>query len=166
MRVIKSVGASTVQDILQSARSEGVPVLNARIVHLACRVLALFSLTLVGQSQTALRSATALERMPYSGGVLMARAIAAGRVAAGPRSLSALASPSLGCSPSPCLLPPVQASEGGSPVNETPISVNPVSPSQLLSGGNDYNCVSLQGFFASRDSGSSWSHACLGVLPG
>ncbi len=143
-------------------------MLNARIVHLASRVLALFSLSvsLVGQSQTALHSTTALERMPYSGGVLMARAIAAGRVAAGPRTLSHLVSPSLSCSPSPCVLPPVQASEGGNPVNETPISVNAVSPNQLLSGGNDYNCVSLQGFFASRDSGSSWSHTCLGVLPG
>jgi len=64
------------------------------------------------------------------------------------------------------VLPNVQASEGGLPVNEDPIAVNPVNSKQLLTGGNDYNCPSLQGFFASGDGGSTWSHTCMNALAG
>jgi hypothetical protein len=37
---------------------------------------------------------------------------------------------------------------------------------QLLSGGNDYNCGSLQGFFASKNGGSTWNHTCMNVIAG
>jgi hypothetical protein len=60
----------------------------------------------------------------------------------------------------------VQASEGGSPVNEDPIVANPINPRQLLTGGNDYNCGSLQGFYTTGDGGKTWSHTCLGTLAG
>jgi len=72
----------------------------------------------------------------------------------------------LTCSPEPCVLPNVQASEGGLPVNEDPIASNPRNPMQLLTGGNDYNCGSLQGFYASGDGGSTWSLNCLNTISG
>ncbi len=49
--------------------------------------------------------------------------------------------PGLTCSPAPCVLPPTQASEGGSTVTDTPIVTNPLNPKQLLLGGVDYNCA-------------------------
>jgi len=61
----------------------------------------------------------------------------------------------------------VQASEGGSPVNEDPIVVSPTNSNDLLTGGNDYNCSSsLQGFFTSSNGGSSWTHTCMSTLSG
>lgn len=64
----------------------------------------------------------------------------------------------------PCILPNVQASGGGNPVNETLIASNPKNTLQLLSGGNDYNCPTIQGFYGSSDGGSTWSHSCLSSL--
>jgi hypothetical protein len=122
------------------------------------------SLTGLGlaQAQSHRPSAPAvhLEKAPYSGGVLMARAIRAGL------ALPALApaggkAPTLKCSPSPCALPNVQASEGGQPVDETPISVDPNNSKHVLTAGNDYNCSSsLQGYFASTDGGKTFTHSC------
>jgi hypothetical protein len=107
-----------------------------------------------------------LERSPMSGGVLMARAIAAGRVQLSAGKISpTVAQPAESCSPAPCVLPNVDAAEGGSnPVNEDPIAVNPNNASQWITGGNDYNCASLQGFFATSDNGSTFHRNCLGVL--
>jgi len=103
---------------------------------------------------------------PLSGGVLMAEAIRSGAVRLPRIGAGVFAPEILSCSPAPCVLPNVQASEGGLPVNEDPIAVNPVNSKQLLTGGNDYNCPSLQGFFASGDGGSTWSHTCMNSLPG
>jgi hypothetical protein len=64
------------------------------------------------------------------------------------------------------VLPNVQASPGPYPSNETPIAANPANSAQLLTGANDYNCPSLQGFYTSGDAGQTWSHTCLGLLPG
>jgi len=75
-------------------------------------------------------------------------------------------SPALTCSPAPCVLPNVQASEGGSPVNDDPIAANPKNSQQLLTGGSDYNCSSLLGFYASNNSGTTWNHTCMNVLSG
>lgn len=109
--------------------------------------------------------ATINMRSPLSGGVLVAQAIHAGRV-----RVPFYYRPSFGerltCTPAPCTVPNVQASEGGSPVNETPLAANPVSPRQMLTGGNDYNCPTTQGFFASHDGGSTWNHNCLGNVSG
>ena len=105
-------------------------------------------------------------RSPLSGSVLVAQAIRAGRVRI-PYLFRPQPTPfNLTCTPVPCVLPNVQASEGGAPENETPISVDPNNKKHLLSGANDYNCNSLQGFFASSNGGSTWNHTCMGLLPG
>jgi hypothetical protein len=103
-----------------------------------------------------------LERSPLSGGVLAARAFKDGRLKV--VSAGEIAVPDLGllaCGPPvPCIFPNKQASEGGAPVNEDPVAVNPNNGKQLLSGGNDYNCGNIQGFFASSDGGSTWTRKC------
>jgi len=61
----------------------------------------------------------------------------------------------------------VQASSlGGQPVNEVPITVNPTRQQDLLTGGNDYNCANVQGFYASSNGGTTWNGTCLNALPG
>jgi hypothetical protein len=60
------------------------------------------------------------------------------------------------------LLGNVQASEGGQPINEDPIETNPINGRQVLTAGNDYNCSTYTGFFASSNGGATWSHSCLG----
>ncbi len=74
------------------------------------------------------------------------------------RQAAAPSDPGLTCSPTPCVLPPTQASEGGSTVTDTPIVTNPLNPKQLLLGSVDYNCAdpSSLGFHLSRDGGSTW----------
>ncbi|GAC1653068.1 MAG: sialidase family protein [Ktedonobacteraceae bacterium] len=52
---------------------------------------------------------------------------------------------------------------GTMPVNEDPIVVNPQNSLQLLSGGNDFNCPSKQGFYASNDGGTTWKATCMHV---
>lgn len=93
----------------------------------------------------------------------MQRAISAGRIT--PNQGFGYSNPfNLTCSPAPCVVPETQASEGGNnPVNEDPIAANPLNSNQLLTGGNDYNCSSLQGFFASSDGGTTWTRNCLAV---
>jgi hypothetical protein len=105
-------------------------------------------------------------RSPLSGSVLVAEALRAGRFRV-PYIYRPQVNPfALTCSPVPCTTPNVQASGGGSPVNETPIASNPKRPSHLLTGGNDYNCPNIQGFYASSNKGSTWNHTCLGSIPG
>jgi Neuraminidase (sialidase) len=113
-----------------------------------------------------------LENLPYSGGVLAARAIVAGRLTPG-IGVYDLTNPwALTCSPAPCVLPNTLASTSGSnPVNEDPIVVNLKNSNQLLTGGNDYNCTAgpsgvAAGFFASSNGGTTWNHTCLGFLTG
>jgi hypothetical protein len=67
--------------------------------------------------------------------------------------------PDLTCSPAPCVLPPTQASEGGSIVTDSPLVGNPLNPKHLLLGSFDGNCPppSLLGFHLSRDGGSTWN---------
>jgi len=64
----------------------------------------------------------------------------------------------LTCSPAPCVLPPTQASEGGSMVTDSPIAANPINPKELLLGSVDFNCYGNYdpGFHLSDDGGSSW----------
>jgi hypothetical protein len=114
-------------------------------------------------------SAQVLEKSPLSGGVLAARAIRSGRISfpvtKGIQNKGI--KPLLTCSPAPCLLPNVDASEGGfNPVNEDPIALNPNNRNQILTGGNDYNCPGLQGFFASDDGGATWARNCLPLQSG
>lgn len=70
----------------------------------------------------------------------------------------------LACSPAPCILPNVQVSEGGMPVNTAVIAANPANSSDVLVSSDDVNCTSTHGVFASSDGGSTWTRTCL--LPG
>jgi hypothetical protein len=106
---------------------------------------------------------------PLSTGLLMAKAFHAGLIvpAVGPYYTSTIRNEALTCTPTPCVLPNVQASNGGQPVDEDPIVANRQNASELLTGGNDYNCsTTLQGFFGSNDGGSTWHAACLPLIPG
>lgn len=105
---------------------------------------------------------------PYSGGYLMAQAIHSGKVhLPSSGSASQTVNPNLTCTPAPCVLPNVMASEGtANPVNEDPIVVNPKNAKQLETGGNDYNCASLQGFFTSSNGGTTWTRTCMNTLSG
>jgi hypothetical protein len=58
----------------------------------------------------------------------------------------------------------VRASEGGFPVNETPIVVSPVDGRDVMTAGNDYNCGSTEGVFTSSDGGATFRHHCLPVV--
>jgi len=72
----------------------------------------------------------------------------------------------LTCSPAPCVLPPIQASEGGGEVTDTPIVADPLNRQHLLLGSVDANCPqpSTSGFHISADGGSTWSRHCMPVL--
>jgi hypothetical protein len=108
-----------------------------------------------------------LEKSPLSTGVLMSRAIRAGRVQLHPNGSGITgALPPLTCSPAPCVLPNVNVSQSSVLANETPIVVNPRNAQQLLTGANDYACANVQGFYASNDGGSTWTRTCLNSIPG
>jgi len=116
---------------------------------------------------TALASAqTPLENLPYSGGVLMARAIRDGRVHVGIFNGQLQINPDLTCIPAPCVLPNVNASGTTTVADETPVAVNLKNPKQILTGANDYGCGNLQGFYASTNGGTTWNRTCLNALSG
>ncbi|MBA3913681.1 MAG: exo-alpha-sialidase, partial [Acidobacteriales bacterium] len=101
-----------------------------------------------------------LEHLPYSGGVLAARAYRAGRLVPQNGGFGLLGPTDLVCSPAPCVFTPVRASPGGQPANESPLATNPRNPMQFLSGANDYNCGNIQGFYSTNDGGTTWTHTC------
>jgi hypothetical protein len=70
------------------------------------------------------------------------------------------------CSPAPCVLP-LQASEGGGTVTDTPIVTNPRNQKEILLGSVDFNCYpSALGFHLSRDGGSAWNRVlCMPFIP-
>ena len=103
---------------------------------------------------------------PYSAGLLMAQAIHSGAVKLTPKHAKGGIGPDLYCNPAPCVMLNHQASEGGQPVDETPIAANPNNKKDLLTGGNDYNCGSLQGFYASSNGGKTWNTTCMNTLSG
>jgi len=72
----------------------------------------------------------------------------------------------LSCSLAPCVVPPMQASEGGVEVANAPIAVNPLNPKQLLVGSQDYNCPAPTqvAFHVSSDGGSKWNRYCMAPL--
>jgi hypothetical protein len=98
-----------------------------------------------------------LPRSPLSGGVLMAQAIRSGAVKLPAARDAVVRSGSIGRPP----LPDVQASAGNQPVNENPMAANPANGLQLATGGNDYNCTTIQGFYQSDDGGATWRQHCL-----
>ena len=113
------------------------------------------------------QNALGLPVSPRSGSSLVGEAIHRGALQL-PLSLQGLSvQQNLTCSPLPCVLPNVQASNGTNIANEDPIVSNPRNPAQLLTGANDYSCsVSLQGFYASNDGGATWTRTCLPVIAG
>lgn len=121
--------------------------------------LMLTTTTLLFAAPLVLNAQNVLGKSPLSGGLLAAKAVKAGRIHF-PPNVPHPSNPDLSCGSGPCVFNPVQVSEGGAPVNEDPVAVNPTNKSQLLSGGNDYNCSNIQGFYASSDGGTTWNHTC------
>jgi hypothetical protein len=98
-------------------------------------------------------------RKAVSGGVLNALAVHQGAIVPGKGNAT----------PARPVLPNVKASNmGNDPVNESPITANPANGQELLSGGNDYNCSTIQGFYTSNDGGATWpnQHCLAPPLPG
>jgi hypothetical protein len=138
---------------------------------LGIRRAALIAAALVCAATAVMAQTNALENLPLSGGVLMARKVLAERAApaAAPAATPGEAGGigiDLSCNPKPCVLPNAQASAGPNPVNENAIAANPAKATDLVSTGNDYNCPTLQGIFSSIDSGSTWRRTCTTPLPG
>jgi hypothetical protein len=108
-----------------------------------------------------------LPNTPESATVLVGKAIHSGAIQLPTFSETPSFLPALTCSPVPCVLPNVQASGGVNIADEDPIAVNPKNLSQLLTGANDYSCgVTLQGFYASSNGGSTWTRTCLPAISG
>lgn len=125
-------------------------------------------LMLVSMSPTA-GAASAMKHInlplkPYSAGLLVAQAIHSGQVKLPQyHAKGGGISPDLYCNPAPCVMLNHQASEGGQPANETPIAANPTNNKDLLTGANDYNCLNLQGYYASTNGGKTWNVTCMGT---
>jgi hypothetical protein len=100
--------------------------------------------------------------------LLFAAALTCLAAANGPAKAQHSVSPAtLSCSPAPCILPPIQASEGQYIVTDTPIAANPKNPQQLLLGSVDYNCgnSSELGERLSADGGSAWTRVeCMPAI--
>jgi hypothetical protein len=104
-----------------------------------------------------------LENKPYSGGVLMAEAIRAGRVQL-PASVQFQRE--IGIPLVPGVLPDVNASNTPNVANEDPIAVSPVNALDLLTGANDYTCPTIQGFYLSGNGGGAWAGFCEPLAAG
>jgi len=103
-----------------------------------------------------------------SGDVQVERALRSGQLKVkGGHAPTRILPPTTTCSPAPCVLPNVQASEGGQPVEETTVAVTPNNPKNVLTGANDYNCGnSYMGLYASGDGGTTWNTNCMPVEAG
>src|SRR5438105_14904148 len=68
----------------------------------------------------------------------------------------------LTCSPAPCVLPVVQVSNltyGAIPAS---LVANPNHPNEMVLATDDGNCGSGEGFYSTRDGGSTWpAHSCI-----
>ncbi len=133
--------------------------LPVRVASRSGAVLLAASILAWGVAASALASGsrTVLPRSPLSATIPSARVAGPG----GAGTASAFRSQS----PSVTILPNVVADGTTSnPVNEDPLTADPVTSTHLMSGGNDYSCGSLQGFYNSDDSGATWRHTCLPVV--
>ena len=128
---------------------------NSRAVF--CSLLAFTLLAL----STPVLNAQNIFNKPQSGGYLAAKAFKSGQLRMQSGSVINQVNPDLTCSPAPCAFTPVKVSNlGSSMVDEDPVAVNPNNAMQILSGGNDYNCGNIQGWYASSDGGSTWKDTC------
>ena len=133
------------------------------------RIVAVLLVTMMVLSMATLtfaQSNSPLEKSPISTGVLMSRAVRAGRVHLSGSAFDNGIQPNLTCSPAPCVFPNVNASQSPVLANETPVVVNPHNSQQILTGANDYNCANIQGFYSSGDGGSTWTRTCLNAISG
>ena len=137
--------------------------MNRRLWSMGIPLVA--SLALLGPAQAGpVAHHAQLEKLPYSGGLLMARAIRSGRVRLPAANAHGEFNPhSLNCAHAPCALPNVEGSAGATqPVDETPIAVSPLNKKHMITGGNDYNCTSgsYRGFWVSDNGGKTWKGGC------
>ena len=125
---------------------------------LLASVPAIAALGLMLPADAAPAKTAKLENLPYSGSVLVARAIRAGTIHLANGHATAQQP---GVLPKKKVLKDVDADAGTTQaVDETPIAANPLNPKQLITGGNDYACSSVRGFWTSNDGGKTWSGAC------
>jgi hypothetical protein len=144
------------RSIMPDRRTGGVGRLVASGLAAVCLVVTALAAT----ATAAGRQPSKMDTSPLSGSVLMARALRSGAVELSGSGRSIATAPG---SPSLTVLPNVKASTGSQPANETPISANPSNGSQLMTGANDYNCSSLQGFYNSDNGGATWRQHCMPV---
>jgi hypothetical protein len=111
---------------------------------------------------TAAPQRSLMTRSPLSPGTLAARAVQSGSLKLTPGH-GVAARPS---APSATILPNKQANSGSSPANEVPITADPNNALHLMSGANDYNCSTLQGFYNSDDGGATWRQHCMPATGG
>ncbi len=129
---------------------------GVRIMACTAVAAALFATGTVASAQST--AADGIGRSPLSASTLVNRALRSGAITVG-GAHGAIAQPG---SPDATALPNVKASNAGAnPVNETPITANPINGNQLMSGGNDYSCSSLQGFYNSDNGGTTWRQHCM-----
>jgi hypothetical protein len=140
---------------------------KARPFRWASRALPLFfvsALTTVvlANSGYAVGGRLSILNSPVSDGVKIALAVQSGALKASSGAPGGQrATPFV---PSLTVLPNVQASTGSQPSNEVPITGNTANTSQLMSGANDYDCGSLQGFYNSDNGGTTWRQHCMPVV--
>jgi hypothetical protein len=131
-----------------------------RLIMGAVAALALGSVFVAAQVASAGKQQTPTTLSPLSAGVQVAQALRAGTLSAAPAGAQSVESPDLS------VLPNVKANAGSQPSNEVPITADPSNGTHLLSGSNDYNCGTVQGFYSSSNSGSSWTSHCMTALAG
>jgi hypothetical protein len=107
-----------------------------------------------------------LPNSPVSTSVLVARGIRNGTIHPQGNAPGGNLTTDLTCKPAPCVFKDKQASEGGKPANETPVAANPKNSKQLLTGANDYNCPTIQGFYSSSNGGKKWTTHCMPTYQG
>ena len=127
----------------------------------ALAVLILGSAFAAAQVASAGKQGVVTTASPLSAGVQIARAVRAGTITPTLRG-----APGIAESPDLSVLPNVKASSGSQPVNEVPITADPNNGQHLLSGGNDYNCGTIQGFYSSSNGGTTWSAHCMTAMSG
>ena len=135
-------------------------VILCLIVTLMSRVMGVGAVGAKAQGSSPLKNA-------LSSDVQIAQAVRSGHLKLTARRPLPGIHPQLTCTKPPCVLPNSQASEGGQPVNETTVAVNPNNALDVLTAANDYNCGdSDMGLYASSDGGSTWKTNCMGVETG
>src|SRR5258708_39439383 len=97
------------------------------------------------------QSNSPLEKSPISTGVLMSRAVRAGRVHLSGSAFDNGIQPSLTCIPVPCVFPNVNVSQSPVLAHGLPVLVHPQNSQQILSVANYYNCATIQDVYYSGD---------------